>query len=276
MTIHQKLAPSLQPGDTIALIAPASAFEPKRFRLAVQWLLRRGYRVKYSRGIFSKDGYLAGSDARRTRELRAALHDPSVKAVFAARGGYGSMRLLWMPRIKTRKLESLSTKEKENIFSQLESPASRILRAPKDFVVFRTGQAKGKLFGGNLSMVQSTLSTPYVIPFRSSLLFLEEVNEPAYRIDRMFAQLALSGVFSKVRALILGELTDEKGKPHSMLWIKQILGRYVTKQIPILVGLRFGHTQADILLPIGGHAHILEKGRRLLISSLAASRRISK
>jgi muramoyltetrapeptide carboxypeptidase len=121
-------------------------------------------------------------------------------------------------------------------------------------------------------MIQSTLATPLEIPFSRSILFLEEVNEPRYRLDRLFAHLALAGVFTKVRAVILGEFLNLQGKPQPRTWLKKMVGRYVPKGKPVLAGLPIGHREHEIWLPIGGRCSLEAGGRRLVLSPLVQER----
>ena len=117
-------------------------------------------------------------------------------------------------------------------------------------------------------MVAATIGTPYEVP-SNGILFLEEVCEPRYRVDRLFAQLALAGFFQSARGIILGDFSEPSGKAHGRAWMEEIVRRYVTRRIPVLSGLKAGHQHADVILPIGGAAGIDSKGTRLFLSPLA-------
>ena len=117
-------------------------------------------------------------------------------------------------------------------------------------------------------MTVATIGSRFEIPSRG-ILFLEEVSEPRYRIDRMFAQLALAGFFRRIRGLILGDFTDAGGRSHSEAWLREIVRRYLgSRKIPVLSNLRAGHQHGDVLLPIGGLVRIEANGRRLVLPPL--------
>lgn len=275
----------------------------------MRWLEKRGYRVTYDSGIFSSEGYLAGSDERRRSEFLRAWKDPHSRAILTARGGYGSIRLLPLslpkksrpkifmglsdltvllnhvskstgmvtvhgPVLAGEMFRKLSENLRDKLYRKLESGEPTVLSAPRDFRIFRSGHARGRIWGGNLSTIQSTLSTPFEIPFKGAFLFLEEVCEPEYRIDRMCAQLALSGAFKRIHALLLGQFTDLRNQPHSRRWIESLVRRYLPgRRIPILTGIQAGHGRNEVLFPIGGTARIEHNGRRLWLSPLVGKNR---
>ncbi|MFH1261944.1 MAG: LD-carboxypeptidase [Pseudomonadota bacterium] len=297
---------AISKGSSVAVIAPASPFERKRLDRAVRWLEGEGISVRYRPEIFSRKGYLAGSDARRLKEFITAWRDPKIDAIFAARGGYGSMRLLetlvrkskifgrpshpkivsgmsdltvllnrisvesGLPTIHGPVLagdlfERMSETSRRRWLSFFRGGKERILKAPHDHRVLHAGTASGRLWGGNLATVAAAVGTRFEIP-ASGILFLEEVSEPPYRIDRMFAQLALSGYFRKIRGLLLGDFTDLSGKPHRTAWLEGIVDRFLgARKIPVLAGIRAGHRHANVLLPIGAPVRIEARGRRLLL-----------
>ena len=309
-SVRSSLPPALSSGDTIRIIAPASPFDSQRFFRSVTWLEDRGYQVKYDRGVFSKDGYLAGDDERRKKEFVSAWKDPECRAVFVARGGYGTMRLFLEKGIDPLSKQSKIFMGLSDVtvllnyvarktslvtihgpvmagttslngdvpmsarqFSYLEDASERTLRSQREYNVVIPGNAKGKLWGGNLSLVQSTLSTKLEIPFSGALLFLEEVNEPLYRVDRMFAQLELAGVFKKIRALLLGTFLDPDGTTYSSSSLEKLVDRYVKKwKIPVAQGLRAGHSVNDVWLPIGGACRIEDRGKKIRLSPLVKAR----
>ncbi len=301
-------AKALRSRDTIAVIAPSSPFDRTRLREGISWLEKRGYNVLIDPGIYARKDYLAGDDARRLKEFVSAWRNPAVRAVLTARGGYGSIRILegipkntlrgsrkiFMglsdltlllnyisqttglvtvhgPVLAGESFLSLDETKRSRLFELLENSRPVQLREPMDFRVLEPGTARGKLWGGNLSMVQASLGTPYEIPFSNGLLFLEEVNEPRYRVDRMFAHLYHRGVFRKIRGLLLGHFFDEEGVTHDPGFLKALVERYVKpRQIPVLMGLRAGHGRNEVLLPIGGTCSIRQRGRVLELSPLVA------
>lgn len=305
--IHPPKYPTaLKQGNEVYIIAPGSPFKRKRLYLATKWLKKRGYQVSFEKSIFQRQDYLAGKDQRRLSEFQKAWKRKKTRAIFLARGGYGCMRLALSPKFfisygnkklfmgfsdatvllnyisKTTGLvtvhgpvlagtmfNELSQRARHEIFAQLEDPKTRILRAGKDYQVLRTGNAQGRLWGGNLTLVQSTLGTKLEIPFQKALLFLEDHGEPRYRIDRMLAHLALQGALKQVRGVLLGDFSDAKGKPHSLSWLKKLILPLLPSGTPVLSGIRAGHTHAQVLLPIGGPAKILSNGRKIVFPPLA-------
>ncbi len=288
------------------MIAPSSPFKMSSFQKVVRWLTDRGYRVKFRSDIFTQKGYLAGNDSRRRLEFIQAWNDSKASAIFVARGGFGSIRIFGKQGINLSKaspkifmgmsdltvllnyiskttgivtihgpvmagelFESLGDKERDQLFSQLESSISKILNSSKDYQILMPGNAVGRLFGGNLTMIQSTLGTPFEIPFDDTILFLEEINEPLYRIDRMFAHLSHYGALKKIRALLLGDFYDVQKKAYSTKLLLGVVKRYLpNRKIPLLGKLKVGHRHMESLLPIGGIVKIESQGKRIVISSL--------
>ncbi|MCB0327494.1 MAG: LD-carboxypeptidase [Bdellovibrionales bacterium] len=293
----------LKPGDTIEIVSPSSPFERSRFLSSVDDLESRGYHLKYHKSVFDKKEYLAGSDVLRRKSLVKALGRTSTQALFFTRGGFGMMRLFHPQDIKIKNLpvkiimgmsdhtpllnklawthkmvtihgpviagslfEGLSGKQKESLFAQLSTEKEKVVE--KDLQVIRSGNAKGILWGGNLTMLQSSLATPLDIPWDRGVLFLEEVNENPYRIDRMFCQLALAGKLSRLSGLLLGDFSDASGAIISSSFLKSMVQRYLPKGIPVVSNIKVGHEHMDHLLPIGGQVEIRKQGKMLVISSL--------
>lgn len=297
-------AQRLRTGDRIDIIAPASPFEEESLRSSLAWMASRGYEPRFSKGIFSKHGYLAGSDKRRFLEYRAAWRSKS-KAIFCARGGYGSTRFLEGfegPRPKGPKIfmgmsdltpllnlvakrhkmltihgpvvagevfRRLSDDRKKFLFSFLENPDERILTVDLDYERLAVGAAEGTLWGGNLAMVCASLATPYEVkPGPSSILFLEDVSEPLYRIDRMLTQLAHSGFLKRFKGILLGDFTGPHGERYAAHQIADLVKPYVAKGTPLAFGLPSSHVRMELLLPIGGWVRM--EARKVVIAPLVA------
>ena len=242
---------ALKKGDTIGLIAPASApvsFE--RVEEGAAYLEGLGYRVRLGKNIRSVRGYLAGADSERADDFNAMFADKDVKAIIAARGGYGSPRILPLidyslvrrnpkifvgysdltalqlalfrkcglvsfsgPMAAVEMSRGIDPYTEEHFWRMITS-AKKLgeIKNPDDrpFEQVRIGKASGCLLGGNLSLIASLLGTPYLPSFGNSILFLEEVEEEPYRFDRLLNHLALGGVFRDVKGILIGELTDVK------------------------------------------------------------------
>jgi muramoyltetrapeptide carboxypeptidase len=285
------LIPSpLQHGDTVGVIAASGPVSPDLLSQGVLFLKELGFRIKTGRHLFENSGYLAGADEQRLEDLHAMLGDRDVRAIFFARGGYGAMRLLDRvggdtliqdpkiligmsdvtalqlslftrfnlvtfsgPMIAGQVGEGLDDTTKGSFLRALTEPLNnRNLWPPDSKVrVLRRGSAHGRLIGGCLSLVAALMGTPHASDFDDSILFLEDVNEPPYRVDRMFTQLKLAGVLEKVGALVLGHFQglDGEGLEQEVDGIAMELTG--DKPIPVVSGFPHGHTLPNLTLPHG-------------------------
>ncbi len=257
----------LRPGDTLALIAPGSP--PKdadALEQGIAHLKARGYRVVRRRS-YVPCGYLAGPDADRLDELNGFLRDPEPKALFCARGGYGSLRLLDKIDYATARAHpkllvgysdvtalqlalyakagwpSLSgpmvavewpdpDAESERLFWELaEGKTPQPLLGPGGEALSpeRPGTAEGVLLGGNLSVLTRLIGTPYLPMLDGAILFLEDVGEAPYRIDGMLAQLRLAGVLDALGGLVLGRFSgwEEAAAGAPTLALEEMLRGYI-------------------------------------------------
>jgi muramoyltetrapeptide carboxypeptidase len=271
--------PALRPGDRVALIAPASPFDRESFEAGVRVLAER-YRPVFDDGVFTRARYLAGDDARRQAELAAALADPGTRAVMAARGGYGSLRLL--PRLDlaglapkllvgfsdltavhlalqaasrtsvhgpvVTQLGAQPPEVSRRLFALLESPGPA---EPLTGTPGAPGVVEGPLLGGNLSLVTRLLGTPFLPPLDGTVLLLEDVRERPYRLDRMWTHLALAGVFGRVRGLALGDFT-ECDEPDADYTGREVLADLVAATgLPCVRDLPIGHGEVNMPVALG-------------------------
>jgi muramoyltetrapeptide carboxypeptidase len=284
------LPPALRPGDKVAVIAPASAFDRAMFEAGCAELDRLGYRVVRRDDIFDRDIYFAGSTERRAREFHEMWERDDVRAIICARGGYGCNYLL--PRLD---LELIRRKPKifvgcsditalltyihdETGLVTLHGPmtAGDFARRAVDEPQFRAavsssemdefklsrdhalrgGNGEGKLYGGCLSILAASLGTPYEFQMpEQAILFLEDIGEPAYRLDRMLMQLKLAGKFRNVRGIIFGEMQGCTAPAGYEL--KDVLLRVIDDlDVPVAWGLKSGHVSQGpaVTLPIGVRA----------------------
>jgi muramoyltetrapeptide carboxypeptidase len=239
---------ALRAGDTVAIVAPASNLKSDYLERGVAELARLGFRAKYEPEILAKARYTAGSDERRAGELMRAFTDPEVKAVWAARGGYGAMRLFDL-------LDEATLREHPKVFIGYSDITALHLyfyrrfgwvtfhgpMAAKDLaggeehyersglmkaitqnlpmgeitgvgveMLYRAsgGQVSGRLLGGCLSLIAALMGTPDELDTRDSILFLEDTGVKPFALDRMLRQLRLAGKFAEVRGIVFGEMTD--------------------------------------------------------------------
>jgi muramoyltetrapeptide carboxypeptidase len=283
-TIFHK-ARALRPGESVAVIAPAGPFDRESFEAGVAVIAER-YRVQYDPGIFLRHRYLAGDDQRRLAELNHALADHSIRGIFCARGGYGTMRLLQklQPQRGTgsatlakplvgfsditalhqwrqsqgivsihgpvlTQLGRLGRPTSERLFSLLESNApAKPLHGTTSFV---EGIAEGPLLGGNLSVFTRLLGTPFMPALDGAVLLLEDVGERPYRLDRMWTHLELAGVFRKVSGIALGSFThcEERDAAYSSQEVLRELA--VATGLPCAIGFPIGHGDINEPVPLG-------------------------
>ena len=282
MTAPFQPPPALRPGDRVAVIAPASGFDRAAFDAGLALLSNR-YHVEHASGVFERQRYLAGSDARRLAELTAALADPAIRAVFCARGGYGATRLLtrldasglpgtpkalvgfsditalhlWLQahgRVSIHgpvltQLPRLSSATCTRLFELLESarPAPPLTGT----ATYVAGVAEGPLLGGNLSVFTRLLGTPYMPALDGAILLLEDQGERPYRLDRMWTHMQLAGVFARVRGIALGSFTacEEPGANYTSGELLRELA--VSTGLPCAAGFPIGHGDVNEPVPLG-------------------------
>jgi muramoyltetrapeptide carboxypeptidase len=296
---------ALRPGDRIALVAPASPFSREAFDAGVAELRRLGYEPVYQESVFARRRYTAGEPSVRADAFREAWSDPSIAAVIAVRGGYGSVQLLpLLDADETRKTPKafIGYSDTTSLLTWLTGRCgivsfhgpmidgrfekgsagydadtfSRVLTRPEpagaithpQLVALHDGDAAGALLGGTLTQLVASLATPYAFdPPRGHILFLEEVAERPYRIDRMMTQLALSGVLARASAIVFGEMPrcDEPADGGPV--IKDVLMDLVAGfRGPVLFGLPSGHTNGPTLtLPFGVRTRVVTKPQPALI-----------
>ncbi len=301
-TIKNILPPRLKKGDTIGLIAPGSFINENELQESVNNLENLGYKVKYSEKILSRYGYLGGGDKIRAEEINKMFSDNSVDGIVCARGGYGCARILDMidyelikknPKVLTGYSDitallyaiysqtglvcfhgpvgiSTFNEFSVNYFTRAlsgESSETELVSSAedqKDIYTIKSGTGEGILAGGNLSIVVSLMGTKYDIDPTGKILFLEEIGEEPYRIDRMLTQLILSGNLKNAAGIALGRFRncDPKEEDKSSFSLKEVLyDRLYELGIPVIYGLSFGHVTDKFTLPLGTKAR-LDTGRK--------------
>jgi muramoyltetrapeptide carboxypeptidase len=295
--------PALQPGDTIGIIAPASNIKREPLEAGCDALRRLGYKPFYFDSILEKDLYFAGSADRRSRELEEMFTRDDVRAIVCARGGYGANYLLKTLNLKTIKAHPKIFVGYSDITSLLTyitdsvglvtfhgpmvtkdfaheggvDPASweaalsatsawEVNLGPKSGVKpLQPGSAEGILYGGCLSMLVASLGTPYEIHTAGTILFIEDMAEKPYQIDRMLMQLKLAGKFADVRGIVFGEMLDCVQKKDQGYTLEEVVLRVIGDSgVPVLFGLRSGHvSHENVTLPIGVRAELKVSGAHM-------------
>ncbi|MGG3794445.1 LD-carboxypeptidase [Pseudomonas paraversuta] len=291
--------PALPAGGVIALIAPAGPAELD-LELATQWMAARGYQLRVLPGVWEKDGYLAGSDAVRLRDLHDAFADESVDAIFCLRGGYGSPRLLAgidfallrrnpKPFVGYSDITALHLAitryagfvtfhgamlnadllgnklepTEFGLWQMLSGQQSPVLEHPPAFALttLAPGSASGRLLGGNLSMICATIGSAFELDDEGIILFIEDVNEPLYRVDRLLTHLRLAGKLNRLRGVLVGDFAGvDSVALHRLL--QQELGPL---GIPVLAGWRSGHCNPNLTLPLGAQVRLDADQQQLVL-----------
>jgi muramoyltetrapeptide carboxypeptidase len=298
----------LRPGDRVAVVAPASSFPRDEFESGIAELTRLGFVPVYEPSVFDRRSYVAGDAVTRASAFRRALRDPGIAGILAARGGYGSVQLLPLldaeevraarkPIVGYSDLTSLLTfvsgrcglacfhgptvtgrlsrgpdaYDQASFMGALAAAAPMgELRPPGEALV--EGEARGCVFGGNLTQLAASLGTPFAFdPPPASILLLEDVNERPYRLDRLWTQLRLAGVIERASAIVFGDFPgcDEPG---GEALARDVLADLVRGfQGPVLFGLPIGHTPGPALtIPLGVRACVRTRPVPALIIEEAA------
>jgi muramoyltetrapeptide carboxypeptidase len=292
------IPPPLRPGSVVRIIAPASPFD-RTLALRGAAFLGERYRVQFSWSMFERDGFLAGSDARRRDELVSALAAPEVGAVIAARGGYGITRIAgdmdfaplrrhpkWLVgfsdctalHVEAQAVGVASlhahhaaglgrgdARARSGWLAALEEPL-----APRELAGARLagGSARGPLVGGNLTVLFTCAVTGRFRLPEGAILAIEDVTESSYRIDRMLSALRLGGHLRGLAGVAAGTFTDCPAGPHGVS-VEQVLARELGPLgVPVVTGLPFGHDLPNEPLLLGpvaeldGDAGALRLGQR--------------
>jgi len=279
----------LQQGDRVGVIAPASPPDMRDLSKGVHFLEQLGFHVQFGKQIEEKYGYLAGSDEARLADFHEMLKNPHIKAIFFARGGYGTARfidqvdfdllrkhpkVIWGysdityllhaiykqsnlitfhgPMIASDIVDQNIDKRSKQMFQQLFTPMSIFYTEHiSKLTTLVPGVATGTVIGGNLTLLISTLGTPYEIDTTGKILFLEDVGEQPYQIDRMLNQLRLAGKLNQAAGIVVGSFTDTETKEPS-LTLQQVFARYLgCLSCPVMTGFAIGHSHLHIAIPIG-------------------------
>lgn len=295
---------ALVPGDTIALVSPASAVAEEVLAGFIHLAEARGYRVKVFGAGDSLFGRMAAEDSRRAEHLLAAFADEEVSAIVCARGGYGSGRLLCQlegrslsPKILVgysditnlllhiQKQAQFTTfhgpmavdlvqgRDEDTIgwfFSMLEGKRlAYALHAP-EFTAIKQGSAQGVLYGGNISIIGSLAGTNSLHVPQGAILVLEDVNEFMYALDRSLVHLQRAGIFDNASGILFADmrLKDGTSKDNSlgMLLEEVIENHFDAFDGPIAIGLPCGHTQKQLTLPLGSEAKVTVSAASLSLS----------
>lgn len=281
---------ALQEGDLIGIAAASSPFEPDLFAAGIEAIRGMGFRVRHRDDLFHQQRYLAGSDARRAEELTELIEDDEVAAILFARGGYGCQRMI--PRLDAKRLRqhpkpvvgfsdvtALLTFLRQSagfptfygpVVTQLgrepNASAAASLKATLTSQgplgnlgegaarVLKSGNAEGPLVGGCLSLIATSIGTPYELKLEGAILFVEDIGEKVYALDRMLTQLINAGMLHRARGIVIGSLVTLPNEAHDLSeMLADVLRDFAG---PVVLNFPAGHTQGFVTLPLGAITRI--------------------
>jgi len=285
---------ALRPGDRVGVCAPCGPVAAERLAEGVSALEALGFVVQVPDGVYARELFMAGSIERRTQELHELFEDPGIAGVLCARGGAGLLqlmdaldlgRLLAHPKVLlgysditplhvalnqrglvtfhgpmvARDFAEAGLVDRASLMSAVMGEGRPYQSAAGELQPLRSGQAEGVLLGGCLSLLAALVGTPWALrPGEDALLFLEDWDEPPYRIDRLLWQLRASGTFERVRGVVLGEFLGCETAPQAQYRLVEVLRHSLRGlELPIALGLKSGHVSSgNITLPLGVRARL--------------------
>lgn len=282
MTVHKP--EPLKKGATIGVVAPAGCIDEESLKAGAEEIRACGFKVELSEHISSRKGYLAGSAEQRALDLETFFRRDDVDGIFCARGGFGSVQILpflklpfaryrkifvgysditillnWLlqahqmvtfhgPMVAMDLAKGLNEPSRKHFWGTLTG--ERTICTYNLGAVIRPGEAVAPMMGGCLSVLVTTLATPYEVETRGKLLFLEDVGEKPYRIERMLTQLKMAGKLDDLAGVVCGDFADCEGDGGRD--VPQILAEmFYHADYPVVMGLAAGHGQENLLLPFG-------------------------
>jgi muramoyltetrapeptide carboxypeptidase len=304
--------PALKPGDRLAVVAPASAFDAAQFERGLDELRTLGFEPVFDETIFARTGYVAGPAGHRAAALVRAWTDPHVAGIVAVRGGYGSAHLLplmdpaiarahpkvllgysdlttlqiWLtqeagvvafqaPMLEGRLACGAAGYDRESLLRVVTRPEPAGELAPGLLTAFRAGEVSGPVFGGTLTQLAASLGGPWAFaPPAGHVLFLEDVGERPYRLDRLVTQLRHAGMLRQAAAVVLGTFPDcdePGGSPTARDVLASLFQEF---DGPVVYGLPVGHVNGPAFtLPLGVPVRVKagRDGARIIIEEAAVT-----
>jgi len=262
-------------------VAPSSPFQAEELKRGLALLSER-YQMSHAPSLFERHGFLAGTDGRRLAELQAAIDDPNVDAIMAARGGYGATRLLdalelaplqqhpkllvgfsditalhavWaragVGSIHGPMVAAVGRGTEQQLLRLIDAIEGRFVRELPGLRTLVRGHARGPLLGGNLAVLSALVGTPFMPDLRGAVLLLEDIGERPYRIDRMLTSLRQSGAFDGVAGILLGAFTNAEPGSDGVTVDDVLLDRLGSLGVPVLAGAPIGHVDENEPVPLG-------------------------
>ena len=280
--------PPVRAGDRVGVAALSGPVDPVRLANGVEGLRALGFEPVLAGNLGFHRGLFAGSDQERLDAFHELAADPSLTAIFFARGGHGLLRVLpsidwsllaahprayvgysdltpflhqvvarlgWVafhgPMVAVELARGLSAAESEQLMRALAGRTDLELPFAAGL---RAGRSEGRLLGGCLSMIVATLGTPWQLDLEGGILFWEDVGEPPYRLDRMLTHLTLSGSLARIAGVVAGPCPCAAPQDGNLDWLDPLLDASRHHQGPVAWGLPSGHCTPNYTLPLGRRA----------------------
>jgi muramoyltetrapeptide carboxypeptidase len=299
------IPPFLKPGDVIGICAPARKVSTEEMKDGMAWLTQKGFQVKESEHLYSSQNQFSGSDKERATDLQALINDPEVKAIIFARGGYGCVRIV--DQIDFSSLEkhpkwligfsdvtvlhshlnihhSICTLHAPMMINLMndkrnEEAANKIIdiitgkniRYSENHIspFNREGVCEGELVGGNLSLLFALAGTPSDLEPENKMLFIEDLDEYLYHIDRMMMQLKRAGKLKNLKGLIVGGMSDMRDNaiPFGKSAVEIISEAVAEYKYPVCFDFPSGHIDRNLPLVFGAKVK-LEVGKNVDLTFL--------
>ena len=291
----------LRAGDNIRIVSPSGAIQPSFIDGATKLLSSWGLKVTEGKYARTEYGRFSGTKDERTADLQQALDDPNVKAILCSRGGYGLAQIIdkidftsfakspkWLigfsditilhnaiTALGIASMHGIMTKyltELPEESDQITSFKNLLFGTPSNFSIKpeaenRPGRAVGKVIGGNLSVMMGMRSTPFDLDFHNNILFIEDVGEKPYQIDRMMQSLRLSGVLKQISGLVVGQFSDYDEDPLMMQSVAEIILAAVSEyDYPVCFNFPAGHVDYNLSLILGEQAELFVESDKVRLN----------
>lgn len=299
---------ALNMGSRIGLIAPGSPVPEERIARAIETVQHMGWQPVLGRHIYEEKGYLAGSDEMRLQDLHSMYQDKSIDGIWCLRGGYGCTRLLsridydmirknakplmgysditalhiaihreanvigyHSPVAASKRTEYTMHSLRQVMFGEKKVKIHNLETESHRRYVISAGKASGVLLGGNLSLLVALVGTRWAPSYRNKLVFIEDIGEKPYRIDRMLVQLFQGSDLQQAAGIILGQFNDCEAKANekSLTLEETLRHQFGSMQVPVYYGFSFGHVDDQCTLPIGIKASFNTTDAKLILEESA-------
>lgn len=299
--LFMKKPAALKKGDVIGIVATAKKVSKEEIAAAVTVFESWDLKVVFGQSLYDNYHQFSGTDRQRLEDIQSMINDPEIKAIVCARGGYGTTRIIdkidlspleenpkWIIgfsdltallfQLFNHHIESVhgimaGLFHKENRKDSIESLRKvlfdKIVDIKADFQSFnKTGKAKGRVIGGNLSIICNLIGTPSDISYDNVILFIEDLDEYLYHIDRMMVQLKRAGKLKRINGLIVGDMSDMNDNPvpfgqTAYEIIKSHLEEY---HFPVGFGFPVGHEANNFAIPCGREASLIVDEKQSILS----------